>query len=81
MTINIRKIVSATRDYCRKDGHGMQIVVWRDGSYDVAHSENDIVARSRFDGSWEYPFLRLRTPITMVCLKALVVRKLIHGGE
>lgn len=79
MTIDIKKIVSASRDYCRKDGSGMQIVVWCDGSYDVAHSDNDVVARSGPEGEWEYPFLRIRQPITKISLKALVVRKLIHG--
>lgn len=67
-TFKVRKIVSATRDYCRSDGYGMQVVLWRDGSFDIAHSENDCIARS-INNQWDPPIVRFRTPVTMAYVR------------
>jgi hypothetical protein len=60
----INKIARATKTYCHRNGYGMQIVVFADGSYQEAFSSNDVIARRANDGGWEYPILRLSVPCT-----------------
>lgn len=60
----IAEIASASKRICHPEGLGHGISVFRDGTWMLSISSNDVIARGAFGGGWEYRLMYIAHPVT-----------------
>lgn len=68
----IAEIAAASRRICHPEGLGHGIAVFPDGSWMLAISSNDGIARGAFGGGWEYRLAYVAHPMTRAQVEEMI---------
>lgn len=60
----IYEIARASKAICHPEGMGNGLAVFSDGSFSIAISSNDVVARGNGHGGWEYRLTYISVPLS-----------------